>query len=69
MIFMIQNILYLLQFALLESSSVNDDLADLKKELSGSTKVNFLLRFYFLVKVEIEYICYNCYGLEPWIWL
>ena len=27
------------QFALLETSSVDDDLADLKKELSGSTKV------------------------------
>lgn len=28
-----------LQFALLETSSVDDDLASLKKELSGSTKV------------------------------
>lgn len=28
-----------MQFALLETSSVDDDLADLKKELSGSTKV------------------------------
>ena len=29
----------LLQFALLEGSSVDDDLASLKKELSGSSKV------------------------------
>lgn len=29
----------ILQFALLESSSVDDDLANLKKELSGSSKV------------------------------
>ena len=31
--------MYLLQFAMLESSSVDDDLASLKKEISGSTKV------------------------------
>jgi len=30
-----------LQFALLESSSVDDDLANLKKELSGGSKVSF----------------------------
>lgn len=33
-----------LQFALLETSSVDDDLADLKKELSGSTKVKLFPR-------------------------
>lgn len=39
-----------MQFALLESSSVDDDLASLKKELSGGTKVVFqyCLSFYLL---------------------
>lgn len=32
-------LLHFLQFALLETSSVDDDLANLKKELSGSSKV------------------------------
>lgn len=31
--------IFALQFALLEGSSVDDDLANLKKELSGSSKV------------------------------
>lgn len=34
-----------MQFALLEGSSVDDDLADLKKELSGSSKVCFVIAF------------------------
>jgi hypothetical protein len=35
-----ENCLFL-QFAMLESSSVDDDLANLKKELAGSSKVCF----------------------------
>lgn len=34
------------QFALLESSSVDDDLANLKKELSGSSKVCLPIALY-----------------------
>lgn len=33
-----------LQFAMLESSSVDDDLAKLKKELSGSSKVCLIMQ-------------------------
>jgi hypothetical protein len=41
-----------LQFAILESSSVDDDLANLKKELSGSSKVCFVMqnKYIFLKK-------------------
>lgn len=42
----------MLQFALLEGSSVDDDLVNLKKELSGSSKVCLMLRF-------IYEICYD----------
>jgi len=39
--FILLLIIDFLQFALLEGSSVDDDLANLKKELSGASKVCF----------------------------
>lgn len=33
---------FIVQFAMLETTSVDDDLADMKRELSGSTKVTQL---------------------------
>lgn len=39
------NAVWLLQFALLESSSVDDDLAKLKRELSASSPVMSLLNY------------------------
>ena len=38
----------MVQFALLEGASVDDDLANLKKEISGGSKV-CLIQLYFLL--------------------
>lgn len=49
-------IIFMLQFALLEDSSVDDDLANLKKELSGSSKVCLLS------SLLQESICFQLFG-------
>ncbi|KAJ0577513.1 hypothetical protein HanIR_Chr05g0236831 [Helianthus annuus] len=59
------------KFAMLESSSVDDDLASLKKELSGSTKVSslFFIFLYFSIiykrkKYTVQYaLTYAAYAM------
>lgn len=46
-------VLLILQFALLETSSVDDDLANLKKELSSSSKVCTLFLVFDLSSVRL----------------
>ncbi|XP_034680133.1 membrane-associated 30 kDa protein, chloroplastic-like isoform X3 [Vitis riparia] len=56
------------KFALLESSSVDDDLANLKKELSGSSKIHNLFQLLFISMtardLALLFFC-SCFGLVP----
>ncbi|KAK9107051.1 hypothetical protein Syun_023062 [Stephania yunnanensis] len=51
------------KFALLESSSVDDDLASLKKELSGSLKVTGMKSDLSQIGVDLEMIQNMVFGL------
>ena len=60
---------FLSQFALLESSSVDDDLASLKKELSGSSKVlshPFMFSWScstLFILISIRMACSSCFAV------